>query len=102
MEIILSVFFVDKWLNYFREKLMKLAEIHVSLEFLNLIQNHFDNCRWDISLKLFEAALKTYRGTKSPLEDNNIYTLSLPAPQSFIAEISKKYNENCLFIFLNY
>lgn len=84
-------FDIDKYKN----KLMSLSQIHMSLEFLNLIQGQFDNCRCDISHTLFEAALKIYHGPQSPLKfddlnNNNIYTLSVPAPQIFISEVARK------------
>ncbi|KAK0072057.1 hypothetical protein PV325_011944, partial [Microctonus aethiopoides] len=43
----------------YRNKLLNLAQIHISLELLQLIQAHF-NCRCDITYSILECALKKY------------------------------------------
>ncbi|XP_034945184.1 protein zwilch [Chelonus insularis] len=80
--------------NKYRKKLKTLMQIHVSLEFLELIQRQL-NCRYDILQKIFETALKTFRGSPSlidftDLSDPQLYTFSMPAPEEFMAEVRNR------------
>ncbi|XP_011307872.1 uncharacterized protein Zwilch isoform X2 [Fopius arisanus] len=84
-----GVFDVTKY----REKLMTLAQIHMSLEFLQLIQDQL-NCRMDVSRSIFEAALKIYKAPDSPLnfqnlENHVIYSLNVSAPKNIVSEVMK-------------
>ncbi|XP_063994185.1 uncharacterized protein LOC135171508 [Diachasmimorpha longicaudata] len=84
-----GAFDVDKY----REKLLTLAQLHISLEFLQLIQHQF-NCRMDVSRSLFEAALKVYKSSNSPLKFQElrkqvIYSLEVPAPKDIVSEVMK-------------
>ncbi|XP_015123707.1 uncharacterized protein LOC107045836 [Diachasma alloeum] len=80
-------------ISKYREKLVTLAQIHTSLEFLQLIQNQL-NCRMDVSRSIFDAALKVYRSPNSPLKfgdlrNQGIYSLEVPAPKDIISEVVK-------------
>ncbi|XP_057338616.1 uncharacterized protein LOC130676440 [Microplitis mediator] len=81
-------------LDNYRNKLKALAQVHISLEFLQLIQSQID-CRCEVSHSIFETIFKKYSGPNSPLkfsylEKPNVYTISMPAPMQIISEITTK------------
>ncbi|KAK0156965.1 hypothetical protein PV328_012069 [Microctonus aethiopoides] len=56
-------------IHNYRNKLLNLAQIHISLELLQLIQTHF-NCRCDITYSILECALKKYFGSSFKYKSN--------------------------------
>ncbi|KAG8036927.1 hypothetical protein G9C98_004249 [Cotesia typhae] len=81
-------------LDNYRNKLKALAQIHISLEFLQLIQSQID-CRCEVTHSIFETIFNTYSSPNSPLkysdlEKPKIYTISMPAPLQIISEITNK------------
>ncbi|XP_029044330.2 uncharacterized protein LOC114876721 [Osmia bicornis bicornis] len=79
----------------YREKLIILAQVHVCLEFMLLIQNNLE-CPNDDIQTLFSCAFKQYVCGKSPVQSchelykNVIYTLTAPLPVSVLNNLNNE------------
>ncbi|XP_017886891.1 protein zwilch homolog [Ceratina calcarata] len=79
----------------YRNKLIYLAQIHICLEFMLLLQDNLE-CSNDDLRALFYCAFKQYVGEKSPLKDhqdlhkNRIYTLTASLPITAVDNLNKE------------
>ncbi|KAI4499377.1 hypothetical protein M0802_005637 [Mischocyttarus mexicanus] len=81
-------------LNFYREKLMNLIQVHICLEFMLLLQENI-NCQQDVlqsSLEYIVKEMATTEFSMDILEDlykNKVYTLTIPAHNILINELNK-------------
>ncbi|CAK9820944.1 Protein zwilch homolog [Anthophora plagiata] len=87
-----SEFSVDSY----RKRLICLAQIHVCLEFMLLLEDNLE-CSSDDLRTLFSCAFRQYVGEKSPIKSYHdlhqsvIYTLSAPLPVSAVNNLNKEF-----------
>lgn len=80
--------------DFYRKQLINMVQIHISLEFMLLLQTH-TNCSTSDLQSSFECVLKEVTSlnfntkTLQELHKNNIYTLTIPAPNILINELKK-------------
>ncbi|XP_031848590.1 protein zwilch homolog [Nomia melanderi] len=80
--------------DIYRKKLICLAQIHVCLEFMLLLQDNLECCTSDLR-SLFQCAFKQYVCENSPVQNYNlnqniIYNLKAPLPVSTINNLNKE------------
>ncbi|XP_053978515.1 protein zwilch homolog [Hylaeus volcanicus] len=79
----------------YRKRLICMAQIHVCLEFMLLLQNNLECSTYDMR-SLFLCAFNQYVSEKSPIQNwhdlhqNTIYSLNAPLPTSIINNWDKK------------
>ncbi|KAK2580878.1 hypothetical protein KPH14_005950 [Odynerus spinipes] len=80
--------------DYYRKQLINMVQIHISLEFMLLLQTHV-NCSAGDLRSSFEYILKEMTSVEFPtkalqeLHQHKIYNLTIPAPNILISELNK-------------
>ncbi|KZC14119.1 Protein zwilch like protein [Dufourea novaeangliae] len=80
--------------DVYRERLQRLSQIHMCLEFMLLLQDNLE-CSTDDLRSLYLCAFQQYVSEKSPIQnsdlnENIIYTLRAPLPVSAINILNKE------------
>ncbi|XP_060821588.1 protein zwilch homolog isoform X1 [Bombus pascuorum] len=80
-------------IDTYRKRLLYLVQIHISLEFILLIQNNLE-CSSDDLRILFSCVFKQYVSEKSPIQScdlhqNKVYTLTAPLPISAVHHLDE-------------